>query len=112
MKKLLKTKNILAALSLSVWCVAPQVYASGPKPVPLDGIAYEVGKTMRDNLRGLLGQRVTVRLRGASVVTGRVKAVGDQLLHLEGLDQKEFFDALVSIPEIVAIEARFRQYAR
>ncbi len=86
--------------------------AAPPQTVPLDGVAYDVGKSLADNLRGLQGKRITVRLQGGSQVSGRVKAVGDALLHLEALDQKEFFDGLIPVSAIVGVETRFRQYAR
>ncbi len=41
-------------------------------------------------------------------MTGIVKEVKNGLVHLEKLSQKEFYDGLVSIDKIVAIETRVR----
>jgi hypothetical protein len=39
---------------------------------------------------------------------GYVKSVGSGLLHLEKLAGKDFYDALLRIEDISAIEAKFR----
>jgi hypothetical protein len=39
---------------------------------------------------------------------GVVKEVQNNLLHLEKLSQKEFFDALIRVDQIIAIEVRVR----
>lgn len=41
-----------------------------------------------------------------------VKDIGNQLVHLEKLEGKEFFDALIRTEEICAIETRFRTMQR
>ena len=112
MQKSLKRKSFSAAFLVCGALLAAPLQAAGPQLVPVVGVAYNVNADMRDNLRDLQGKRVTVRLRGASVVAGRIKSVGDHMLHLETLDQKEHFDALIPIAEIVALETRFRQYPR
>jgi len=41
-------------------------------------------------------------------MTGIVKEVKNNLLHLEKISQKEFYDALITIDHISAVEARVR----
>jgi small nuclear ribonucleoprotein (snRNP)-like protein len=78
----------------------------------LPGLAYDVNTSMADNLKGLLGKKVHVTLANGAALTGNVKAVGNELLHLEKLEEKEYFDALVRIADIGAIDTRFRDYQR
>jgi hypothetical protein len=45
-------------------------------------------------------------------MAGVVKEVGDHLVHLEKLDGKEYFDALIRVESINAMDARFRDVQR
>ena len=76
----------------------------------IPGMSYKVNATMGDNLKALAGKRVDVTLDSGTVLTGTVKTVGKSLLHLEKLESKEYFDALIRIDRISAIDARFRDY--
>ncbi len=78
----------------------------------LPGLAYDVNTSLADNLKGLIGKKVHVTLANGATLTGNVKAVSNELLHLEKLEEKEYFDALVRIAEIGAIDTRFRDYQR
>jgi len=80
--------------------------------VEVPGLAYEVNSTMADNLKVLTGKKVHLALLGGASLTGNVKAVGKELLHLEKLEGKEYFDALVQIVDIVAVDTRFRDVQR
>jgi hypothetical protein len=63
---------------------------------------------MADNLKAYVGKDVTVHLRSGKTLQGYVKSVGSGLLHLEKLAGKDFYDALLRIEDISAIEAKFR----
>ena len=80
--------------------------------VELPGLTYEVNASLADNLKALTGKKVHLTLVGGAALTGSVKAVGSELLHLEKLEGKEYFDALVRIPEIIAVDTRFRDMQR
>jgi len=64
---------------------------------------------LEDNLIALKGKSVTVTLFSGKQLTGIVKEVKNKLLHLERLSLKDFYDALIRIDHISAIEARVRQ---
>lgn len=66
--------------------------------------------SMRDNLAGLMAAKkpVTVLLRSGDRYQATVGAVGDHLVVLTQPAQKEFFDVLIPIDEIAAVEARAR----
>ncbi|MFH0726012.1 MAG: hypothetical protein V2B19_06630 [Pseudomonadota bacterium] len=82
------------------------------KPVTIEGIGYNVNSSMADNLKTLTGKVVYISLDSGKTFTGIVKAVGDQLVHVEKLEGKEYFDALISIQGIRAIDTRFRDFQR
>jgi len=78
----------------------------------LAGVDYSVGHTLAQNLQPLVGKRVTVHLLSGETLTGTVKAVNEDLLHLEKLERRDFFDALIRVRDISAIETRFLKPVR
>jgi small nuclear ribonucleoprotein (snRNP)-like protein len=80
--------------------------------VPVEGVGYNVDASMADNLKALLGKQVYVTLESGNTFTGFVKVVGNHLLHLEKLAGKDYFDALIRIDSINAIDTRFREVKR
>jgi len=104
-KRLLFTATLLLAGGLFL---LPGRAAAGVAELP--GLGYDVNTAMADNLKSLLGKKVRVTLSTGVAFTGNVKAVGTELLHLEKLEGREFFDALLRISEITAIDTRFRDY--
>lgn len=60
-----------------------------------------------DNLLSLKGRLVTVTFPGGQM-TGTVKDVSEAFLHLEKLSQKDFYDAIIRIDHIIALEVRVR----
>lgn len=83
---------------------------AGANPVPIEGIAYNVNASIADNLKALVGKTVFIHLDSGASFAGVIKTIGPQLVHLEKLDQKDFFDALIEIQHIVAIDTQFRTY--
>ena len=67
---------------------------------------YSTDISLVGNLKNLTGKRVTLYLRSGASLTGTVKAIGKRLVHLEKLEGREYFDALVSIRDIAAIDSR------
>jgi len=80
--------------------------------VPIEGAAYNVQLSMGDNLKFFIGKKITATLASGSSFSGKVKEVGDHFLHIEKLDGKDFFDALIKIDSIVAIDAKFRDFSK
>jgi hypothetical protein len=78
--------------------------AAGPKePVQLNAAI-----PLADNLAAMKGKTVAVSLSSGQTVTGVVKEVQNNLLYLEKLSQKEFYDALIRMDAIVSVEVRAR----
>ncbi len=101
----MELKHSLTALLLTLSLVFPAQAAIKTERVA--GVDYNVGHTLAQNLKSLSGKRVTVHLLSGDTLTGSVKAVNDQLLHLEKLERKDFFDALIRIRDVAAVEVRF-----
>jgi hypothetical protein len=92
-------------MGVVVWCgmmmAATAAFGDGP---------LNAGSSMANNLRSLLAAKkaVTVVLKGGESYTARIGQVGDHYVLLSELSGKEFFDALVAIDEIAALEVRVR----
>ena len=65
-------------------------------------------KSMEDNLVGLAGKSVTLHLSNGSTITGKVAEVSKQHVRIAEISGKEYFDALVRVDAIVALETRAR----
>jgi hypothetical protein len=107
-----KTVKLLTGLLIVMFCelmllLTPSVQAQ-PKVTDVEGVKFNANVSMADNLKSLGGKRVSVTLNSGKVFTGIVKEVGSHMLHLEKLEGKEYFDALILIQDISAIDARFR----
>jgi len=86
--------------------------AAKAKVVAIEGISYNVNSSLAKNLKSLVGKKVFVTLDSGKTFTGLVKEVGKNLMHLEKLAGKEYFDALIRIENISAIDTRFRDFKR
>lgn len=62
-----------------------------------------------DNLLAFKGKTVTVTLSSGQSITGIVKDAKNGVLLLEKLSQKEYYDAVILVDRINAIEARVRE---
>jgi len=75
-----------------------------------EGVKFEVAQSMKDNLNMFIGKAVYVNLKSGKTYQGSLKSVGDHLIHLEKITDRNYFDALIRIEDISAIEAQFRGY--
>ena len=111
--KVLGSVGIVLALVFFVTVLTlPATAAAGAKVAAIEGMAYNVGASMQDNLKSLVGKKVYVTLDSGKSFGGIVKEVGNNLVHLEKLDGKDFFDALIRIEDISAVDAKFRDFQR
>jgi hypothetical protein len=77
--------------------------------VPIEEAKFDTSLSLIDNLKSYIGKDVFVHLKSGQTLQGYVKSVGNNLIHLEKLAGKDFYDALIRIEEINAIEAKFRE---
>ena len=80
--------------------------------VAIEGVSYNVNSSLADNLKSLVGKKVCVSLDSGKTFIGFVKEVGNHLMHLEKLEGKDYFDALLRIENIIAIDTKFRDIQR
>jgi hypothetical protein len=83
--------------------VAAATVVSAEAPV------VKAGDTLQKVLEGYKGKRVTIRIQGGEELTGRVKFISRELLHLEALSSREFFDAVVDVSRIEALIVRVKE---
>lgn len=107
-----KSRTISRAMLVAILLSSAGLAWAESKTVLVDGAGYRVDDSMAENLRSHAGKKVTVILESGTVMVGQVKDVGKKLLYLEKLEGKEYFDALIRIDEVVAIDTRFREFRR
>jgi len=73
-----------------------------------EGVALKAGDTIQTVLEGQKGKRVTVRLQGGEELTGKVVFVSKELVKLEELTKREFYDAVVEVSKVEAVIIRAR----
>ena len=78
------------------------------QPVPAAELSVAGSDTFASILQTHLKKRVTVRLRSGQELTGTVRAVTGQLVHLGALSGREFFDAVIAADAIEALVIRTR----
>jgi hypothetical protein len=85
-----------------------EVQAQQKKVADLEGVKFDLSASLADNIKAFVGKDMFIHLKSGKTMQGYVKSVGNGLLHLEKLTGKDFYDALVKIEDISAIEAKFR----
>jgi hypothetical protein len=106
-KKLKSVGSVGLALSI-LFYLAILVLPMNVEAETIEGITYNVNSTFSGNLKFLIGKKVSVTIDSGKTFTGFIKDVGYHLVHLEKLEGKEYFDALIQIKNITAIDTRFR----
>jgi hypothetical protein len=100
-----------AILALTLCCGASiffQAEAQPKKATALEGVKFDTAASLADNLKIFAGKDVIIHLRSGKTLQGYVRSVGNGLLHMEKLAARDFYDALVRMEDISAIEAKFR----
>ncbi|CAG0992404.1 hypothetical protein BURK1_02340 [Burkholderiales bacterium] len=77
-------------------------------PVHAQPLAVSADDTVETVLSAHKGKRVTVKLGPGDELTGVVKAVTPQVVHLSEIAGREFFDAVVDTRRVVAVLVRVR----
>jgi hypothetical protein len=93
-------KNVrLFGIALLLISLATAVWAASP---------FNAGASIRDSLNALMNAKkpVAVVLKNGETYRASIGAVGDHLVVLTKPQSKEYFDVLVAIDEIAAVEAR------
>ena len=112
MKKLNRNRIMVTVIALIMIFgvssfIAPRSFSAGEEGIK-EAAAFDVNTSMMENLVTLKGKSVTLTLSSGQTITGIVSDVKGNLLHLAKISQKEFYDALVAIDHITAIETKVR----
>ncbi len=101
---------VMLACALAFMFVAGSPGGAMAEVVEVEGAKFNLKLSMDENLQSHKGKTVTVVLSSGKELTGRVKAVERDFLHLEALAGKEFYDALIRIDHITAVIAKLRLF--
>lgn len=113
MKKSITMCSLVVVFLISLIIFLPSSDAGAKTEIAaIEGMKYNVNFSLHDNLKSLMGRNVYVTLSSGKTFAGYIKEVGDHLVHLEKLDGKSYFDALIRIEDISAIDAKFRDVQR
>ena len=73
-----------------------------------DGVTLKPGDTIQTVLEGQKGKRVTIRLQGGEELSGKLVFVSKELVKLEELTRREFYDAIIEVSKVQAVILRAR----
>jgi hypothetical protein len=104
--------TLIVVLAINMW-LGMSVFSlsdcQARNVVAIEDSKFDMSLSMADNLKSYMGKNVFIHLKSGETFQGYVKAVGNGLVHLEKLTGKDFYDALIRIEEISAIETKFRE---
>ncbi len=99
---------LLGLVAFFTTSICSPLDAQMKKVTTLEGVKYDTALSMADNLKANAGKDVTVHIRSGKTIQGYVKSVGNVLVHVEKIAGRDFYDALIRIEDISAIEIKFR----
>jgi hypothetical protein len=103
---------VTALFVVAVFFLFPEEVFAKQEVVAIEGMSYNVNASMADNVKSLIGKKVSLTTDAEKTFSGVVKEVGNHMIHLEKLEGKEFFDVLIPVENISSVEAMFRNYQR
>ena len=105
MKKALLTFFLLTLIASGPFAV-PIISPAAETPGPATQLNVDI--SLDANILALKGKMITVTLSSGQSISGVVHDVKNGILHLEKLSQKEFYDAIIVVNKISAVEVRVR----
>ncbi len=72
-------------------------------------LVVKSGDTILSILEGSRDKQITVRLGCGDELTGKVKFISRQMLQLEALSGREYFDAFIEVSRIEAVILRAKE---
>ena len=97
------------ALPIAAVLVAVVLHLPGaPARAQAQALVVAADDTVEKVLAAQKGKRVTVKLGPGDELTGIVKSVTPQVVHLSEIAGREFFDAVVDTRRVVAVLVRVK----
>lgn len=100
---------VVAVMLFAAMYVIFPAAAQARSAVAVEDAKFDTANSIKDNLTTYIGKDVVIHLRSGKTFQGYVKSIGDHLIHMEKLSSREFYDVLIRIEDITAIEAKFRE---
>jgi hypothetical protein len=95
---------MIASVLMTIVCVSP----AGEPLYAQEKMVLNASDGFSDVLRANIGKRVAVKTDTGEAQEGTVSTVGTQLVRLEKLSGKDFYDAIVRIDRISSLTIRAR----
>ncbi len=95
-------RRLLSAMMLMVCLAGAQVCCA-------EELITKPGDNIQKILEGYLGKRVTVRIQGNDELTGKVRAVTQEILHLGELAGRDYYDAVLDVKRISVVIVRVKE---
>lgn len=111
-RMLSSTGLVIAVLFYTSFFMSTSDAFAKSQVVAIDGMNFNVNSSLADNVKTLVGKKVTLTTVSGNTLTGFVKEIGPHLMHLEKLEGKEYYDALIRLENISVVEAMFRNFQR
>jgi hypothetical protein len=107
-KKIIRSGAICMSILFFSFFLFFNTDAEAKEVSPVKGAKFDVSISVQDNLKLYINKDVVVHFSSGKTMQGYVKSVGEHFVHLEKLAGRDFYDALVRITDIIAIEVKFR----
>lgn len=106
----MKHRSIVLGLLLFAAAAIPSAgFAQAPAAPAADPVKFEHSDSLQANLARQVGTKVELILSNGQSLKGTVKHVGIHAVHLNALEGREFFDALVRLDQIQAVVIRAKK---
>ena len=99
-------KEMGGIVSLGFAVLMPCLIVAGLSNASAEAPAPAAPKTMVEALQAQTGKSVTLRLHSGEELTGKLAAPKGDLLRLEALSGREFFDAMIPVNAVEALIVR------
>ncbi len=101
----MKLSSLLGGVMLLGVCFSlPVVHAAGDEAK----LELKPGATFKQLLSDQLGKRVVIHIASGESLQGTVVAVGDQLVHVAKVEGRDFYDAVINVDSINAVQIMVR----
>ena len=92
-----------------IFCVVLLTLTTMLQTASAEQFAIKSEDTIAKVLAGQKGKKITITLTQGEELSGTVANITDELLHLEQLTGKEFYDAVIAVKEISAVIIRTKE---
>ena len=96
----------VALVGIIMLSASATVAAKSPPEAPR--LTVNTGTTMTSLLNNLKGKRIDLHLKSGKTVRGTVAEVGSNVVHLQELSEKDYYDSYIAIKHISGFDVQMR----